>query len=114
MIKGRVKKMVARGVSSRETSMIKATKLEYWASLGRVERIADVLQTEPDVNIRGAGGYTAMHAAAENGHVAVIQFLADHGAELNPRVESGETPLALALAAGQNEAVKLLHSLGAS
>jgi hypothetical protein len=94
--------------------MIEANKLEYWASLGRLERVAEALQTEPDVNIRGVGGYTAMHAAAENGHLAVIQLLADYGAALNVKVESGETPLALAMVAGQHEAGKLLRSLGAS
>ena len=92
--------------------MIEATSLEYWASLGQLERVAEALKANPDVNIRGSGGYTAMHAAAENGHVAVIRFLVDHGAELSPEVESGETPLALALLADQQEAVELLRSMG--
>lgn len=93
--------------------MIEATELEYWASLGRLERVAAALAANPDVNIRGRGGYTAMHAAAENGHLEVIRFLADRGADINPQVESGETPLDLAMLAGQAAAVALLRSLGA-
>ena len=93
--------------------MIEATELEYWASLGRLEQVAAALAANPDVNIRGVGGSTAMHAAAENGHLEVIRFLASRGADLNPRVESGETPLDLAQLAGQHAAVELLRSLGA-
>jgi ankyrin repeat protein len=93
--------------------MIEATKLEYWASLGRLDRVAEVLEANPDVNVCGIEGYTALHAAAENGHLKVIQFLIGRGASLNPRVESGETPLDLATQAGQHKAVELLRSIGA-
>jgi ankyrin repeat protein len=93
--------------------VIEAKELEYWASLGRLEQVAAALATNPDVNIRGVGGYTAMHAAAENGHLEVIRFLADRGADLSPRVGSGETPLDFAKLAGQTEAVELLRALGA-
>jgi hypothetical protein len=92
---------------------IPCTDLEYWASLGNLQRVAEALAANPDVNIRGVGGYTAMHAAAENGHQGVIRFLAARGADLSPRLDSGETPLALAELAGQHEAAALLRSLGA-
>ena len=90
---------------------IEATAIEYWASLGHLERVAEALAAYPDANIRGVGGYTAMHAAAENGHVDVIRFLLDRGADLSPRLESGETPLDLARLAGQPAAVELLQDL---
>jgi glutaminase len=93
--------------------VIEATELEYWASLGRLEQVASALAANPDVNIRGVGEHTAMHAAATNGHLEVIRFLASHGADLSPRVETGETPLDLAILAGQHAAVELLRSLGA-
>lgn len=93
--------------------MIEAMELEYWASLGRLDKVVAALAFHPDVNRRGVGGYTALHAAAENGHLDVIRFLVEQGAELSPRVESGETPLDLAVSAGQQQAVQLLQSLGA-
>jgi hypothetical protein len=92
---------------------IPCTDLEYWAALGNLERVAEALAANPDANIRGVGGYTAMHAAAENGHHEVIRFLAARGADLDPQLDSGDTPLALAELAGQHTIAALLRSLGA-
>ena len=92
---------------------IPATDLAYWASLGNLPRVIEASEKNPNVNIRGAGGYTAMHAAAENGHLAVLRFLLARGAELSPRLDTGETPLMLAQSAGQLQSVDLLRSLGA-
>lgn len=91
---------------------IPTTDLEYWASLGRLGEVAEALTANPDANIRGIGGSTAMHAAAENGHVDVIRLLAGHGAQISPRLDTGETPLALAEMARQLAVVSLLRSLG--
>lgn len=96
-----------------EAGSIPATDLEYWAALGRLKNVAEALAENPDANIRGVGGYTAMHAAALNGHVDVIQFLVSRGAWLNPQLDTGETPLVLAQMAEQHTVVSLLLSLGA-
>jgi uncharacterized protein len=93
---------------------VQCTDLEYWASLGNVKRVAEALESNADVNLRGVDGYTAMHAAAENGHVEVLKFLVARGAALSPRLDTGETPLALALMASDRaEVVTYLRSLGA-
>jgi len=93
--------------------VIEAADLEYWASLGRLGPVAAALAANPDVNLRGNSGYTAMHAAAENGHLEVIRFLASCEAELTPAIVSGETPMDLAELAGQHATVELLRSPGA-
>lgn len=94
---------------------IPCTELEYWASLGYVDRVAEALAANPDVNIRGVNGHTAMHAAAENGHMEVLRFLVSHGADINARLESGETPLMLAMLASEgSEVVAYLKALGAN
>lgn len=92
---------------------IPATDLEYWASLGNLDRVREALAANPDLNIRGVGGYTAMHAAVENGHLHVIRFLAENGADLNARLDTGETPLDLVGEGGPSETATLLRSLGA-
>jgi ankyrin repeat protein len=94
--------------------MIRANELAYWSSLGRLDQVREALLQTPDINELGQDGYTAMHAAAENGHLEVLRFLIENGAELNPRVTSGQTPLTLAAAADQAEAVALLQSHGAT
>ena len=49
-----------------------------------------------DVNAVNADGQTAMHAAAFTGADAVVQFLADHGAEVDVPDQRGETPWSMA------------------
>lgn len=93
---------------------IPATDLEYWASLGNLDRVREVLAANPDPNVRGVGGYTAMHAAAENGHLRVIRFLVENGADVNARLDTGETPLDLVEKSGPSETASLLRSLGAA
>jgi uncharacterized protein len=90
--------------------MIEANELEYWASLGNRKRVEEALARNPDVNIRGAGGYTAMHAAAENGHLEVLRLLIARGGAVNARTDDGRTPLDLG--AGYPEIVAFLRSVG--
>lgn len=89
--------------------MINATELEYWAALGDSKRVIEALAAKHDVNTRGAGGYTAMHAAAENGHLDILKLLIARGGEITPRTDDGHTPLTLA--ANYPEIVAFLRSL---
>jgi uncharacterized protein len=59
-------------------------------------------------------GWTAVHIAAEKGHVKIVELLADRGADLNWRHEiSRLTPFHLAALAGHKEVVKTLAAKGA-
>lgn len=92
--------------------MVEPPELEYWALLGNLDRVSACLKARVgDVNARGEGGYTAMHAAAENGHLAVLKLLLDHGGERSPRTDDGRTPLQLG--ARHPAIVSFLRSLGA-
>ena len=68
---------------------------------GKVEPESQVLEAvktafdlSADVNAANQAGDTALHASAAWGHETVIQFLADHGAQINAKNKSGLTPLA--------------------
>jgi ankyrin repeat protein len=63
-----------------------------------------------DVNAMNERGNTALHGAAVHGYVAVVQFLAQHGAGLDVKNRKGETPLKVS--AG-SEMTALLRTLGA-
>jgi ankyrin repeat protein len=101
-------------VSNLPTGAIPATDLEYWASLRNLERVREALLAHPDPNVRGVGGYTALHAAAENGHSHVIRLLVEYGADVNARLDTGETPLGLVEKGGPSETASLLRSFGAT
>jgi uncharacterized protein len=89
--------------------VIEANEIEYWASLGNVAKVLQGIQSGHDINLKGVGGYTAVHAAAENNHVEVLQLLLENGADVSPQLESGETPLDLARLAGHDQVVSLLQ-----
>ncbi|MBM3776752.1 MAG: hypothetical protein FJW23_00745 [Acidimicrobiia bacterium] len=65
------------------------------------ERLLEAMQICLDlgheVNAANTAGNTAMHAAALQGLDSVAKFLYDHGAEVNPRNEKGETPYKITL-----------------
>jgi uncharacterized protein len=54
-----------------------------------------------DVNATNQVGDTALHSAAALGYNTVIQFLADHGAEINAKNKRGLTPLGALLGGGR-------------
>jgi len=72
---------------------------------GKVEPESRVLQAVTaavslgaDVNAANQAGDTALHTAASLGYDSVVQFLADHGANVNVKNKRGQTPLAALLA----------------
>ncbi len=59
-------------------------------------------------------GWTALHIAAEKGHVKLVELLVDRGADMNWRHEiSRLTAFHLAALGGHTEVVKLLAAKGA-
>lgn len=56
---------------------------------------------------------TALHLACENGHVAMVSFLIESGANINTKGLGGSTPLHGAAILGQIDVVRKLLSEGA-
>lgn len=72
----------------------------YAAQHGDLERV-EVLARR-GVDVRDRGGYTALHYAARNGHVAVCKLLLRKGADANAKTRSGgATALHRAASAGK-------------
>ena len=72
---------------------------------GKVEPESQVLEAvkiafdlSGDVSAANQAGDTALHTAAAWGHATVVQFLADHGAQVNAKNKAGLTPLTALLA----------------
>jgi len=77
--------------------------VEYWAALGDLEQTLQAIQDGSDVNAVSAGNHSALHGAATNGHIDVVELLLEHGADPTIRLVSGETPADLASMAGHND-----------
>jgi hypothetical protein len=87
--------------------------LTYWASLGNVGKVKLALNQGADINA-GEDGYTALHAAAENGHQAVVQLLIEQGADVNARLQGGDQATPLDLAKEHPETAAFLRKHGAT
>jgi hypothetical protein len=66
-----------------------------------------------NVDERDANGRTALHWAATNGHVEMLQVLVELGADKDAKNAKGFTPLHTAAVKGHVEAIKALVQLGA-
>src|SRR5690349_17330554 len=90
--------MAAAGLGSKEEDTTGRFKTEPEA----IQAIQLCLDAGVDINAANGQGQTALHAAALKGYDKVVQFLADHGANLQAKDRNGKTPLdaALGLAGG--------------
>jgi ankyrin repeat protein len=75
-----------------------------------VQLVRVLLDAGADPNARQAGGYTALHAAAAAGKLALIALLLERGAEREARTDAGERASDLALKRGHVEAVRLIEA----
>ena len=65
-----------------------------------------------DMTSTEVGGYTALHCAAAEGRVDILQLLLIAGAEKNVESQRGETALKLAIMRGHLEVVSTLLAAG--
>lgn len=77
---------------------------------GELDLVRKMVQRGAHIN---KPGWTPLHYAATNGHVAVIKFLLDESAYIDAEAPSGTTPLMMAAHYGTPQAVKLLLDEGA-
>jgi ankyrin repeat protein len=76
-------------------------------------RVEKLLAHGADVNAEDKDGDTALHGAAQNGDVEIMQMLLDKGANLNVKNKQGGTPLMWAAVYGHEDATRFLLSRGA-
>lgn len=84
-------------------------ELVYWASLGDLDQVKQLLLEGQDPNQTDDGGYSALQAAAENDHLEVVKLLVEKGALVDYKSEY--TALQLAEMASNIDIVNYLKSL---
>jgi len=84
-------------------------ELVYWASLGGLVEVEQLLASGSDANTADEEGYSALHAAAENGYLDVVKLLISKGADVQHKTQY--TALELAEMAGNAEVAAYLKSL---
>jgi uncharacterized protein len=77
---------------------------------GQQDVVGKLIARDADIN---KPGWTPLHYAATNGHVAVMKVLLEKHAFIDAQSPNGTTPLMMAAMYGSYEAVKLLVDEGA-
>ena len=77
---------------------------------GQTELARKLIERNADVN---KTGWTPLHYAATNGHLAIIELLLENHAYIDAESPNGTTPLMMAAHYGTPAAVKLLLDAGA-
>jgi hypothetical protein len=74
------------------------TDLHFAAALGFVENVRKILNGHRTdiINARDENGWQAIHEAARGGHIEIVKYLIDLGADVKATTGNDETPLGLA------------------
>ena len=115
--------LIDRGADLEATNKIDRTALLYAARGGNVDAVrllidrgarTDFAEAAPNAAAVGER-WTALHFAAERGHVGVLPLLMDaDGSLVHARTNEGQTPLHLAARVGDRAVARLLLDRGAA
>ena len=84
------------------------------SSSGELELVQTILDRDTTaIGMSNDRGSTALHFAAENGHIRIVELLLDRGADLEAIDVDGDTPLMCAAIGGHSDIFKMLLSRGA-
>lgn len=101
-------------VNARSKNAMANTPL-HAAVAGRkaLEMAGILLAHGAEVNARQQGGFTALHAAAQNGDEKLVRLLISLGADVKARADNNQNAMDLAMAKGHQAIVTLLEEHGA-
>ena len=99
-------------LSSRQEREQSWTPLLAAVGKGSLDTARLLLEAGADVGA-AVEGESALHMAAEDGHVAMVELLVEYKAELDGKSGVGLTPLHLACAHGHDDVVRVLPQAGA-
>jgi len=91
--------------------------IHHAAYEGDLKKVKEIIDRDPNqINVQDAQGYTPLHLASGKGHIEIVEFLLNHGANIELEICTGDTPLTLATrfaGGGKYETIKALLEHGA-
>jgi len=108
------KKMSPEMKTEIKNETFEKTLLQY-ISEGNISKVSALLENGGDANQTSGNGFSALHAACQQGNNQIVRSLIKHGALINKStLDSGLTPLMIAASAGQPQVVELLLNCGSN
>ena len=80
------------------------------AARGLLNEVIIILSHGVDVNTAGEHNYTPLHNAIEQGHIEVVRYLLNHGANPFAKTDYGDTPAQLAKKLKEQKVFELLQA----
>jgi len=91
--------------------------IHHAAYEGDMKKVKEIIDRDPnEINVQDEQGFTPLHLASGKGHIEIVEFLLNHGADIESEIFDGETPLMLAARyarCGKYETIKTLLEHGA-
>jgi len=91
--------------------------IHHAAYEGDLKKVKEIIDRDPNqINVQDAQGFTPLHLASGKGHIEIVEFLLNHGADTELEIFNGDTPLMLVARYarhGQYETIKTLLEHGA-
>ena len=91
--------------------------IHHAAYEGDLKKVKEIIERDPNqINVQDSEGFTPLHLASGKGHIEIVEFLLNHGADIELEILNGETTLMLAARYaryGQYETIKTLLEHGA-
>jgi ankyrin repeat protein len=109
------KLLVEKGANVNATNTLGRTPLIISATEGYSELAEIFLENNADISVKDDNyKRSALHFAALNGHLKIVEALLKKGAEVDEKDAAGKTPLDYANRYGHEKVAKLLKSSGAT
>ena len=100
--------MAAQAEAAKVTMAFDQDEFFACARYGELDELKKELDKGADVNGKGPGGLTALHAACANGHEAIVRELLARGADTTIANDAGNTPAHYAAQQKQAACLKLV------
>jgi ankyrin repeat protein len=106
------RELVRRGADVAAVSMnpLEVTPLHSAAAARAADIVHMLVESDAPVNAKQHGGWTALHAAADNGDEKMVRILLQHGADPLVHNDEGKTPAQMAQLKGREDVLKLLSA----
>ncbi|HUU20211.1 MAG TPA: ankyrin repeat domain-containing protein [Sedimentisphaerales bacterium] len=92
-------------------------QIHHAAYEGDFKKVKEIIDKDPNqINVQDVQGFTPLHLASSKGHIEIVEFLLNHGADTELEIFNRDTPLMVAARYarhGQYETIKTLLEHGA-